>query len=132
MDLEWYLFEHSYLLDIQIIPINNQLILRLDAKMTYDHPRTSQRTDSGKGFVEIEMAFEGVQYLKMFNSPNLIINPNEDIGSIESLCVEDFPCHLSHVKVEKPSTNTSLKCLTFVSEMISLELVFERVVIGEK
>jgi hypothetical protein len=132
MDLEWYLFEHSYLLDIQIMPMNNRLILRLDAKMTYDHPRAGERNTSGKGFVEIEMAFEGAQYLKMLNSPNLINNPNEDIGSIESLCVDDFHCHLSHVKVGKSSTNTRLKWLTFVSEMISLELVFERFVIREK
>jgi hypothetical protein len=132
MNLDWYLFEHSYLMDIKTTPLNGTLLLTIDAKMTYDHARINKHAMSKGGFIEIEIAFKGVRYLELLNSPNLLKNPNEDIGSIELFNIKDYDHNLSEIQVEISLRNKKLKCLTFVSEMISANLVFEEFSIKEK
>jgi hypothetical protein len=150
MKLGWYLFEHSYLTDIQINPINCTLNLRIDAKMTYDHPKTVDNMNLEESYVEIEVLFEGVQYLRMVNSAQLLMNPNDDLGSIEQFDTKglnsispgltikknndknELLLDLSDGnKVQVLSKSKEVTFLNFISEMISFEIGFEKLSIKE-
>jgi hypothetical protein len=150
MTLGWYLFEQSYLTGIQINPINCTLNLSIDAKMTYDHPKTDGNINLEESFVEIKVFFEGVQYLRMVNSTQLLMNPNEDIGSIEQFCLKDSDSVSQGLTIKEIndkhellldlsdgnlvqvlSKSKEVKFLNFVSEMISFELGFEKFSIKE-
>jgi hypothetical protein len=88
MDLEWYLFEHSYLLGLNVDPITCSLTIHIDAKITYEHPKAKKKNieeSIEESFENISIVFKGVQYLRMINSINLLTNPNDDLGSIEKL-----------------------------------------------
>lgn len=142
MKLEWYLFEHSYLLDFDYNPIGCELTLIIDAKITFEHPK-SNATDSN--FEKLAIRFDGVQYLRMVNSLHLLTNPNEDLGSIEQLRFKNpgsisrgssifktenrigLSLELSDANVATVySSSPKVSFLDFVSEMISFELGFEK------
>lgn len=89
MNLEWYLFEHSYLTGIEYNPRSCSLILKIDAKITFEHPESTGINNLEDSFVEVTVLFEGVQYLRLISSLNLLTNPNDDIGSIEQFHLKD-------------------------------------------
>ncbi|MRX73036.1 hypothetical protein GJU40_12885 [Bacillus lacus] len=144
MDLKWYLFEHSYLTGIIIDPISCSLTLHIDAKITYEHPKANR--DSGEeSFENITIFFEGVQYIRMINSLNLLTNPNEDLGSIEQLQLKStnsISHGLSIIEsknrrimsldlsegniITMISTSKKLSFLNFVSELITFEIGYEK------
>ncbi|KQU58352.1 hypothetical protein R3398_18710 [Rossellomorea marisflavi] len=149
-NLDWYLLEHSYLMDIQVSPVSGILTLCIDAKMTYDHPNIHENTKTEEGFMEIEIIFKGVQYLRMLNSSLLFENPNDDIGSIELFSIKDIDTvrRLSNLEINNNQEsffdlsdgnaarvllkNERLKYLNFLSEFVSFELGFEELSIIEK
>lgn len=150
MNLEWYLFEHSYLIGIEYNPIGCSLTLKIDAKMTFDHPKSNANSNLKESFLEIEVFFEGVQYLRMLNSKNLLNNPNDDIGSIEQFNLKNSDSVSKGLLIKEKSDKQELtlsllegnevtvfskskevKFLNFISEMISFEIGFERFVIKE-
>jgi hypothetical protein len=142
--LEWYLFEHSYLLGIEYNPIGCSMVLIIDAKVTFEHPKSRENSNVEETYEKIAIHFEGVQYLRMINSLQLLTNPNEDLGSIEQLQLKSpnsisqglsisehenrrtLSLELSETNVASVlSVSKNLFCLNFVSEMISFELGFE-------
>ncbi|HHY72331.1 MAG TPA: hypothetical protein GX497_03730 [Bacillus bacterium] len=144
MNLQWYLFDHSYLMGISYNPIDCLLTLDIDAKITYEHPKAKSINSSEDNFENISIRFEGVQYIRMINSLNLRTNPNDDFGSIEHLQLKSLnsvsegfsiidendrkimSLNLTEDNVVTIFTNSnSLSFLTFVSEMISFEIGFE-------
>lgn len=149
MNLDWYLFEHSYLTGINVDVIGCLLTLSIDAKKTYRHPNVEAESNE-HNYQNIEFIFEGVQYWRMINSLNLLTNPNEDIGSIEKLCLKDSNAVSSGIsfnvrgnqkiisldlsknsKVDLITTSKSLYFLNFVSEMITFEIGCEKYSINE-
>ena len=143
MDLEWYLFEQSYLTGINFDPIGCLLTLNIDAKITYEHPKTNSES-SEESFENITIRFEGVQYIRMINSLNLLTNPNDDLGSIEQLqlkstnsisqgltIIENENRRIMSLDLSEGniipmmSISKKLSFLNFVSEMITFEIGFE-------
>lgn len=152
MKIEWYLFEQSYLLDLNYNPLGCSLILTVDAKVTFEHPKSNEVSNVESSFEKIFIKFEGVQYLRMINSLQLRTNLNEDFGSIEQLKVRNsnsisqglsisknakrigISLELSETSIATVYSNSiDLSFLEFVSEMISFELGFEKysIVVGE-
>ncbi|MEK4297400.1 hypothetical protein [Paenibacillus sp. FSL R5-0914] len=145
MKLEWYLFEQSYLLDLVNNPLGCSLTLTVDAKITFDHPKSNELSNAGSKFEKIIIEFKGVQYLRMINSLQLLTNPNEDFGSIEQLQLKNPNSIIRGLSISKNenrvgvslelseaniatvySTSKDLSIIEFVSEMISFELGFEK------
>ncbi|TDF94142.1 hypothetical protein [Paenibacillus piri] len=145
MKIEWFLFEHSYLLGIEFNPIGCSLTLIIDAKITFEHPQSTEMSNTEENYEKIAILFEGVQYLRMINSLQLLSNPNEDFGSIEQLKLKSpdsisqglsisenenrrvLSLELSKANVATVfSISKNLSFINFVSEMISFELGFER------
>lgn len=150
MNLKRYLFEHSYLTGIEYNPIDCSLKLNIDAKITFDHPKAYGNSNLQESFVMIEVLFEGVQYLRLINSPHLLTNPNDDLGSIEQFHLKDFDSVSKGLTMSKEnekqelsldlsggnvvkvfSKSKNIKFLNFVSEMITFEIGFEMFSIKE-
>ncbi|GGL43210.1 hypothetical protein [Sporolactobacillus putidus] len=151
MNLEWYLFEQSYLMDIKYDPLGCTLKLEIDAKITFEHPDSANVSNMEDSFKEIIVQFEGVQYLRLISSLNLLTNPNDDFGSIEQFhlknsdsIIQEFvttgtdgtkilSLGLSGDNVATVNTKSKeIKFVDFISEMISFELGFEGYTIKEK
>lgn len=149
MKLSYYLFEHSYLMGVEYNPLLGTLKLIVDAKLTFEHPSVNA-TDNEAKFEDVELLFEGVQYLKVISDSLLVDNPNEDLGSIERLIVSKTFENCRDIDVQRANEKYMLSTelsdnetvsvttksydfalITFISEMISFELGCEKVSINE-
>lgn len=149
MKLDQYLFEHSYLTGFEYNPITCSLKLQIDAKITFKHPK-ADKVNNRATFVEIEVIFEGVQYIRLLCSPLLKDNPNDDLGSIEQFYLKNSKAVSQGFNLEDVddkqklsldlcegniysvySKSKEIMFLNFISEMVSFELGFEEIIINE-
>jgi hypothetical protein len=149
MNLDWYLFEQSYLTGFDYNPISCSLKLLIDAKLTFEHPKVD-KINVKATFKEIEVMFDGVQYIRLLSSPLLKDNPNDDLGSIEQFYLKNSYSVSQGLTIENKdnkqklsldlsdgntlsvfSKSSELKFLNLISELISFELGFSEMYINE-
>jgi hypothetical protein len=149
MNLNHYLFEHSYLIGLDYDPISCSLKLFIDAKITFEHPKANKINENAT-FVDIEVLFEGVTYFRILTNPLLQNNPNDDYGSIEHFYLKNsnevsqgfavkkigntqkLSLELSDGLVYSVLSNSNeIKFLNLISEMLSFEIGFEKMIIRE-
>jgi hypothetical protein len=142
MNFDWYVFEESYLLDIDYRVAKCSLRLTIDARKSVSHPDAIKIKSYEDSFEEIELDFIGVQYYKGVSSLNLSTDPNEDIGSIDSMSVSEFDEedgirfnesdqlykwlieNNKQVITQIPTKTVCTKVLEFVSDYISMRVGF--------
>lgn len=151
MSLEWYSFEDSYLLAIDYRQMAAILIVDIDARMSIDHPRIQKQGGNEDFFSRIKLIFEGVQYYRAITSLHIKHDPNEDIGSIESVRIIDPYLASREFSVEQDgvrlklsmgltgnnkatiySKSGGIKILEFVSEKIAFQVGYEGLKISEQ
>lgn len=79
MNIDWYVFEESYLLDINYRICNSKIIISIDDKKSKQHPSASQIKSYEDTFEEIKLVLNGVQYYRGINSIKIKDYPNDDI-----------------------------------------------------
>ncbi len=119
MNLDWYVFEESYLLEIDYKIAKCSLRLTIDARKSISHPDATKMKSYEDWFEEIEVSFIGVQCYKGISSLNLLKNPNDDIGSIDSMSVRELDGEDGNMSI-----GTYIKTLEFESDWISLQVGF--------
>lgn len=150
MNLDWYVFEESYLIDLNY-KINKCLLnLSIDAKKSICHPEVDKIKVHEDSFELIDITFKDIQYYRGICSLNICNDPNDDIGSIHQLSIgsstsEDgiridnndqlFRISMesnNQIIAEQFSQSSSIKFLEFVSEMTSFRAGFSEYVIIRK
>lgn len=91
----------------------------IDARKSISHPDATKMKSYEDSFEEIEVSFIGVQYYKGISSFNLLKNPNDDIGSIDSMSVRELDGEDGNML-----NGTYKKALEFESDWISLQVGF--------
>lgn len=143
MSIDWYVFEESYLIGIDHKICDSTIIIKLDAKISNQHPKVSKTKSYEDTFEEVQILFNGVQYYRGINSANILNDPNDDIGSVYSLqignnnSVEDgirveYKDSLMKISMDNNneviseifSQSKNIKFVEFVSEMISFRAAF--------
>jgi len=143
MNIDWYVFEESYLVGIEFKICDSKIIINLDAKISNQHPKVSQIKLYEDTFEEVQMVFNGVQYYRGINSTTILNDPNDDIGSVYSLRIENtnsveegivFEYKDSLMKISMNNNNEviseifsqfkNIKFVQFVSEMITFRAAF--------
>jgi hypothetical protein len=100
MDINWFVFEESYLLAIDYRIAECTLLLRIHARISIDHPKAKQAKMEGhrlpleKQFVILEMYLNGIQYFRSINSSHLKrgvgnADGEVDLGDIHNLHFSD-------------------------------------------
>lgn len=94
MNIDCYVFEESYLLNIDYKICNAQIILNIDAKISVNHSRASQIKKYEDSFEELQIILNNVQYFRGINSISLKDDPNDDIGDIYNLYIDNSELEL--------------------------------------
>ncbi len=141
--MEWYVFEESYLIYMDYNICDSKIIIDVDAKISNQHPKFSQIKSYEDTIEDKHLVFNGVKYYRGISSTNIQNDPNDDIGSVDSLrikngnLVEDgirFEYKDSLMKISMDNNNEviseifsqskNIKFVEFVSEMIAFRAAF--------
>ncbi|MBL4932369.1 hypothetical protein [Clostridium paridis] len=144
MNIDWYVFEESYLTDIDYRICENILRLVIDGRFSIDHPRSEMVKEYEDYFEEIEIVFSGVQYYRGICSKRINKCPKDDRGNVEyfhiggSNTIEDgirleFETRGVNIFMDNDnkfisrvfSESKDIKFVEFISEMVAFRAVFE-------
>lgn len=142
MNLDWYVFEESYLLKIEYNISKCSLSLLIDAKKSVSHPHVTEIKSYEDSFETIEVKFTDILYYKGISSLNILQEPNDDIGSIHELSIGVFESedgvrignsdNFSTISLENRNQiiaevftkSSAIQFVEFASEMISFRAGF--------
>jgi hypothetical protein len=144
MSIDWYVFEESYLLNMDYKICENIIFIDLDAKKSNQHPKVCEIKSYEDTFEEIKIVFRGVQYYRGINSTNIMNDPNDDIGNVEWLYIGGSNTLEDGIKIEYgekrieiimnnnskliseiSSQTVDIKFIEFVSEKITFRAGFD-------
>lgn len=146
MNIDWYVFEESYLLDIDYKIVECTIEIKIDARISNNHPKVSNMVSCRNYFEEIKIVLKGIQYLNTISSLNLSSKENEDLGNIDMLLLRDYSKVSDYVKIvidkntlklsiedseqvfaEVYSKINKIKFIEFISDMIAFKAAFNEI-----
>lgn len=83
MELNWYVLEYSYLLGIEYNPVVATLDLRIDARMSIDHPKVKDVEKFEDHFEDITLTFVDVRHIELIKNQGNVVLPEGDLGNID-------------------------------------------------
>ena len=93
-ELDWYDFSLGYLIQAHYDVVKATLTINVDVPRTIDHPKHQEAKCFEETFVNLNLNFKEVRYLKNVVSSNMTSDPNEDAGDTEHIvcapAAEDF------------------------------------------
>lgn len=143
MNIDWYVFEESYLLDLNYNICNSKIIISLDAKKSKQHPEANEAKLYEDTFEELQVVLNGVVYYRGVTNENLQTDPNDDMGSVYRMQIDDtelkddgirFSYQDSLMKITLDNNNQvisdmfskpkNIKFIEFISEMIAFRAAY--------